>query len=65
MAPRVYVAGPYSRGDVTENVRAAVRAGDAIAEAGGIPFIPHLSHLWQLICPHEYEFWIAWVREKA
>jgi hypothetical protein len=66
MGPKVYIAGPYTQGDVAQNVRTAIRAGDAIAEAGGTPFIPHLSHFWHLVCPHEYEFWIAqdmeWLR---
>ena len=56
---RVYVAGPYTKGDVVGNVRTAVLAGSAIAAAGHHPFIPHLSHLWHTIDPHPYEFWIA------
>lgn len=63
---RIYVAGPYSTGDVALNVRAAVEAADALAAAGHVPYLPHLTHLWHLVSPHEYEFWLgydeAWLR---
>lgn len=62
---RVYVAGPYTAGDVASNVRMAIEAADAIAEAGGIPFLPHLSHFWHMHRPHDWEFWLeqdlAWL----
>lgn len=38
---RVYIAGPYTKGDVVENVRAAVFAGDEVFEAGHSPYVPH------------------------
>lgn len=63
--PRVYIAGPYTQGDVAQNVRAAVMAADRIASLGGVPFCPHLTHLWHIISPHAYEFWLrqdlAWL----
>lgn len=66
MRPKVYVAGPYTHGDVAANVRCAIRAGDAIADAGGVPFIPHLTHFWHLLHGHDHAFWIeqdlAWLR---
>lgn len=58
MIKTVYVSGPYSKGDVVVNVRNAVMAAEKIAEAGGFPFIPHLSHLWHTIAPHDWEFWL-------
>ena len=63
---RVYVAGPYSKGDVAVNVREAIYAGNYIADLGHFPFIPHLTHFWHLVQPHEYEFWLdqdmEWLR---
>ena len=53
-----YIAGPYSQGDVCENVRKACFAGDAILKKGHIPFIPHLTHLWHLISPKPYKEWL-------
>lgn len=65
---RVYVAGPYTQGDTALNVRAAVYAGNLLAEFGHFPFIPHLSHFWHMMIPHEdKEFWmtqdIAWLAQ--
>ena len=55
---KIYIAGPYSNGDVAENIRNAIHAGDYISRLGHIPFIPHLTHFWHLLIPHEYEFWM-------
>lgn len=55
---RVYVAGPYTKGDVVENVRAAVLAGDQIFGAGHTPYVPHLTHLWHTIRPRPWEDWL-------
>ena len=56
----VYVAGPLSSsGNYLENVRVAVRAAEELRAMGYVPFVPHLSALWQLISPHcEYEYWL-------
>jgi len=55
----VYVASPYTIGDVAMNVRRNIEAADQLATAGFASFVPLLSHLWHLIIPHSYEFWIA------
>ena len=62
---RVYVAGPYTKGDVAVNVRATIDAADKLASLGHEVFLPHLSHFWHLIHPHDWQFWIrrdmAWL----
>jgi hypothetical protein len=58
--PRVYIAGPYSQGVVAENIRNAVLAGEAVLSLGAIPYIPHLTHTWELLHPHPYDFWIEY-----
>ena len=62
----VYIAGPITLGDRTQNLRQAILAGDEVLRAGHIPFIPHLNDIWHLVCPHPAddwytmdEFWIA------
>jgi len=55
---KVYVAGPYTKGDVAKNVRNAVLAADELAVMGYVPFIPHLTHFWHLLCPRDWEFWL-------
>ena len=57
---RVYVAGPYTRGDVAANVAAAVKAGQELLSAGHIPFVPHLTHFWHLLHHNPYEAWLAY-----
>jgi hypothetical protein len=55
---RIYIAGPYTQGDVALNVRNAINEGDYVSRLGHIPFIPHLSHFWHMLFPHDYEFWM-------
>ena len=55
----VYIASPYTKGDVAINVRRSIECADALAEAGFVPFCPLLTHLWHLMSPHEYKFWTA------
>jgi len=63
--PRVYVAGPYTSGDVAVNVRRAITTGDWLFSLGCIPFVPHFSHFSHLILPRPYEDWmeidLAWL----
>lgn len=55
---KVYIAGPYTKGDVALNVRAAYIAADQIANAGGAPFVPHHTHFWHMMFPRPYEEWL-------
>ncbi len=55
---RVYVAGPYTKGDVAVNVRNAIAAANELLDAGFYPYLPHLTHFWHLVCPREYEDWM-------
>ncbi len=57
MRMRVYIAGPYTHPDPVVNTRNAILAGDEVANRGHIPFIPHLNHIWHLVCPHKPDFW--------
>ena len=60
---KIFIAGPYTRGDVAQNVRAAIDAAEKIIEAGYVPFVPHLSHFQHLIHPRPYEDWLRLDRE--
>lgn len=57
MSAKVYVAGPYTKGDVAVNVRNAVQAANELADLGYMPFLPHLTHFWHILFPRPYEFW--------
>ena len=54
---RVYIAGPYTNGDVVVNVRNAIIAGNILVTDGHLPFIPHLFHLWHMVTPQDYAYW--------
>lgn len=58
--PFIYVAGPFSQGDVIGNCRSAVLAGDELLKSGFIPFVPHLSLLWQFLTPLDYRTWLEY-----
>jgi hypothetical protein len=60
---KVYIAGPYTKGDVVLNVRNAIMAAEAVLKAGHTPYIPHLSYFWHLVCPHPPEFWYSYDNE--
>lgn len=55
---KIYITGPYSEGDVEQNVRNAIGVADIIRQFGYIPFVPHLYHFWHKQIPHDYEFWM-------
>src|SRR5437762_10965938 len=55
---RVYVAGPYSSGDVAANVRNAYAAATRLADEGFAPFVPHHTHFWHMLFPRPYEDWL-------
>src|SRR5690349_24552065 len=59
MSLKVYIAGPYTEGDVAVNVRNAMTAGIEVLKAGHFPFVPHLSHFLHMQCPMSYGTWIA------
>jgi hypothetical protein len=55
---RIYIAGPYTNGDVALNVRNALETADRLANLGFAPFVPHLTHFWHMTFPRPYEFWL-------
>jgi hypothetical protein len=59
----VYIAGPYTKGDVAVNVKNAVMMGNNLRSLGFTPFIPHLTHFWHLIQEHGIEYWYAYDME--
>jgi len=53
----VYVAGPYTKGDVSRNVHNAIVTGNNLRALGFTPFIPHLTHFWHMILEHDIDYW--------
>lgn len=55
---KIYIAGPYTKGDVAINVRTAFEIADNLASLGFAPFVPHYTHFWHMMFPRPYEFWL-------
>jgi hypothetical protein len=63
---RVYIASPYTIGDVAVNVKRQIDVADILISHGFAPFVPLLSHFQHLMHPRPYEDWttldIEWVK---
>jgi hypothetical protein len=65
---KIYIAGPYTKGDVALNVRKAIFAADYVtATLGHVAYCPHLTHFWHMLIPHEniqfwYDYDIEWLK---
>lgn len=55
---KVYVAGPYTKGNVEQNVLNAIDASSELISIGLAPFCPHLSHYVDIIHPHSWQQWM-------
>jgi len=61
---KIYIAGPYTKGDLMTNIRRAIQVGENLANIGHIPFIPHLTAFWHMVTPHDdVDFWYAYDNE--
>jgi hypothetical protein len=56
--PWVYIASPYTKGDVAINVRSQLVAFDSLMNMGVIPVAPLCSHFQHLFSPRPYQDWI-------
>jgi hypothetical protein len=54
----IYVAGPLTTGDIATNIKKAIDVADKLAKLGHHPFLPHVTFFWQMVHPHDYEFWM-------
>jgi len=51
----VYIASPYSLGDVIVNVRGSLLVADKLIELGYTPYPPLDAHFWHFLSPKPYE----------
>ena len=56
---KVYIASPYTQGDVGQNVGIAMSFSHAILDNGHCPISPLLSHFLHIHRQRHYEDWIA------
>lgn len=55
---KVYIAGPYTKGDVAVNVHQAIEMSNRLFTFGLYPYVPHLAHFWHMLFPRPYEDWL-------
>lgn len=57
---KVYIAGPYSKGDQALNVKKAMDMAEECLRYEMVPFVPHLTHFQHMQHPRDYEEWLAY-----
>lgn len=60
---RIYIASPYTVGDVGVNVKRQMDAADELIEQGYAPFAPLMSHFQHMAHPRPYHDWMMLDRE--
>jgi hypothetical protein len=58
MKPKVYIASPYTIGDVAVNVKNQMEMADKLMDLEFAPFVPLYSHFQHMAHPRPYEDWI-------
>jgi hypothetical protein len=56
---KVYIASPYTKGDVAVNVKRQLDMADELMTLGYAPFAPLYSHFQHMAHPRPYQDWIA------
>lgn len=63
---KVYIASPYTLGDVAVNVKRQIDVADELMNNGFTPFVPLLSHFQHMVHPRPYNDWLIngmeWVK---
>ena len=55
---KIYIASPYTLGDVAVNVKNSIDAANELIKHGFAPYCPLLSHFHHMIHPQEYDVWM-------
>jgi hypothetical protein len=55
---KIYIAGPYTKGDVAVNVKKAMDVANDLMNLGFAPYCPHLTHFMHINNPQPYEKWL-------
>lgn len=54
----VYIASPYTKGDVAANVRESFIVALDLIKKGFLPYCPLWTHFLHFLFPQSYEFWM-------
>lgn len=55
---KIFVSGPYSKGDVAQNVKSAMDMTNDLIDNGFAPYCPHLTHFLHINKYQPYEKWL-------
>lgn len=55
---KIYIASPYTKGDVAVNVKRQIDCADELMNLGYAPFAPLYSHFQHMAHPRAYEDWV-------
>ena len=55
---KVYIASPYTLGDVALNVRKQLETSNELINLGYAPFTPLYSHFQHMYFPQDYNVWL-------
>ncbi len=55
---RIFVSGPYTLGDVAQNVKNSMDVSNDLISLGFAPFCPHLTHFLHMNKFQPYEKWL-------
>jgi hypothetical protein len=55
---KVYIASPYTLGDIAVNVKRQIDMVDKLMDKGFAPFAPLYSHFQHMVHPRPYKDWI-------
>ena len=55
---KVYIASPYTIGDVGANVANQMKVADTLIDYGFAPFVPLYSHFQHIMHPRPYHDWV-------
>lgn len=55
---KIYIASPYTIGDIAVNVKRQIDTADKLMDLGFAPFVPLYSHFQHMIHPRIYTDWI-------
>jgi len=63
MKKKVYIASPYSHGDVGKNVKLQMDTAIILIDNGYVPFVPLLNHFLHMANPRKEEVWMDYDME--
>jgi hypothetical protein len=58
MMKKIYIASPYTKGDVAVNVKRQLDCANELINMNYAPFAPLLSHFQHMAHPRSYERWL-------